>query len=51
MTAIIMVCAIVILIEAVRRWYAVLVKKEIIKEGKTVSLKESGYIQSEYGCN
>ncbi len=51
LTAIIMVCAVIILVEALRRWIAVLVKKEIIKDGKPVSLKETHYIPPEYGCN
>ena len=50
LSVIIMACAIIILIEAVRRWYKVLVKKELIVEGKIVSGSDSKMNFPEYGC-
>jgi carbon starvation protein len=48
MTVVIMGCAVIVLFEAARRWYRVLVKREIIIEGK---LATAGAIAPpDYGC-
>jgi carbon starvation protein len=49
LTAIIMVCAITVLFEAFRRWYSVLVKREMPRGGVIVSTADSAYISSAYG--
>ncbi|MGA9119046.1 MAG: carbon starvation protein A [Bacteroidota bacterium] len=49
MTVIIMVCAIVVLVEACRRWYRVLVKKEYIVHGEVV-IETSKFTPPTYGC-
>ncbi len=50
LTAIIMISAVVIVCEAFRRWYAVLVKKEFCVNGVTVQGKEGSFTPPEYGC-
>ncbi|TAK61839.1 MAG: carbon starvation protein A [Bacteroidetes bacterium] len=50
LTAVMMICAIIILIEAARRWYKVLIKKEYIIEGKVVPVSDAGFTPPEYGC-
>jgi len=50
LTAMIMVCAVVVLIEAFRRWYAVLVKREYVIGGKLVVATERGFNPPDYGC-
>jgi carbon starvation protein len=49
MTLVIMVCAIVVLVEACRRWYRVLVKKEYIIHGEVV-IETSKFTPPTYGC-
>jgi carbon starvation protein len=51
LTAIIMICAVIILVEAGRRWYMVLVKKQNVVNGKMVSTTDGGYIPPAYGCS
>ncbi len=51
LTAIIMVCAIVILFEAFRRWYTVLVRKRNLIGGVWVSTKDPAYTPPLYGCS
>ncbi len=51
LTAIIMVCAIVILFEAFRRWYTVLVRKRNFVGGVWVSTKDPAYAPPAYGCS
>jgi carbon starvation protein len=51
MTAIMMVCALVILVEAGRRWYRVLVRKEIILGGKVYRKGDAGIVPPEFGCS
>ncbi len=50
LTAVIMVCAVVVLVEAFRRWYAVLVKKEYTVNGKLVLAGEKSFVPPDYGC-
>ena len=50
LTATIMVCAVVVLAEAFRRWYAVLVKHEYVIVGNLVSSTEPGFTPPDYGC-
>ncbi len=50
MTVIIMTCAIIVLVEAFRRWYRVLVKGQYVINGKIVQAKE-GFSPPEYGCS
>ncbi len=51
LTAVIMLCAIIILFEAGRRWYTVLVKKKNIIGGKVVSTEAASYVPPAYGCS
>jgi carbon starvation protein len=51
LTAIIMVCAVVILFEAFRRWYTVLVKKRNLIRGIWVSTDDPAYVPPAYGCS
>lgn len=51
LTAIIMICAVIILFEAGRRWYSVLVRRRNIVRGKVVSTDDSTYAPSAYGCS
>jgi carbon starvation protein len=51
LTAAIMICAVIILIEAGRRWHMVLVKKKNIVLGKVVSTTDSAYVPPAYGCS
>jgi carbon starvation protein len=50
MTVIIMFCAVVILIEAFRRWYKVLVKGAYSIAGRVVYAKDEKFTPPEYGC-
>jgi carbon starvation protein len=49
LTAIIMVCAIVVLLEAFRRWYSILVKRQIPRGGILVSTADQAFTHSQYG--
>jgi carbon starvation protein len=50
LTLIMMVCAVVILIEACRRWYRVLVKGEYLVHGQVVSSSAEDFSPPTYGC-
>lgn len=50
MTVVIMTCAIVVLFEAFRRWYRVLVKDEYEINGKIIHSKEGNFTPPDYGC-
>jgi carbon starvation protein len=50
LTVIMMVCAVVILIEACRRWYRVLVKGEYLVHGQVVSASSGDFTPPTYGC-
>jgi carbon starvation protein len=50
LTLIIMVCAIVILVEACRRWYRVLVKGEYLVHGRVVSASAEDFTPPTFGC-
>ncbi len=51
LTVVIMICAIIILVEAFRRWYRVLVKKEFIVAGKVFLATDKNFSPPEYGCS
>jgi carbon starvation protein len=51
LTAIIMVCAVAVLVEASKRWYRVLVRKEFVINGVTVRSTDAGFAPPEYGCS
>ena len=50
LTAVIMICAVIILIEAGRRWYRVLVKGEYLVHGEVVSSSDGKVTPPTYGC-
>lgn len=50
MTAVIMICAIIILFEAFRRWYQVLVKRQFVIGGEVVYARDENFSPPEYGC-
>lgn len=50
LTAAIMICAVIILVEAFRRWYAVLIKREYTVAGKLMIATEKGFNPPDYGC-
>ena len=50
LTAIMMVCAIVILVEAFRKWYRVLVKKEYVIAGEVVYATDRNFTPPQFGC-
>jgi carbon starvation protein len=50
LTLIIMICAIIVLVEAGRRWYRVLVKGEYLVAGQVVSVADEKFIPPTYGC-
>jgi carbon starvation protein len=50
LTGIIMLCAVIVLVEAFKRWYRVLVKGEYSIGGKIVYAKDSKFSPPEYGC-
>lgn len=49
-TVIIMTCAIIVLIEAFRRWYRVLAKGEYTVSGETAYAKDPNFTPPEFGC-
>jgi carbon starvation protein len=51
LTALIMVCAVIILFEAGRRWYTVLVKRQNVIGGKSVATDDPAYAPPAYGCS
>ena len=50
LTALMMICAVIILVEAFRRWYRVLVKGEYRVAGKVVYSTEGKFSPPDYGC-
>jgi carbon starvation protein len=50
MTVIIMSCAVIVLYEATKRWYRVLIKGEYEINGKIVNAKDGNFTPPEYGC-
>lgn len=50
LTAVIMICAIIILFEAFRRWYQVLVKRQFVIGGEVVYATEKNFSPPDYGC-
>ncbi|MBI5022525.1 MAG: carbon starvation protein A [Ignavibacteriales bacterium] len=50
LTAIIMVCAVIVLVEAFRKWYKVLVKKEYCVAGEVVYASDKNFTPPTYGC-
>lgn len=50
LTAIMMVCAVIILVEAGRRWYTVLVKGKYSVAGQAVYATDKNFTPPEYGC-
>ncbi len=50
LTAIIMVCAVAILVEAFRRWYRVIVKGEYSVAGQVVYATDSKFSPPDFGC-
>jgi hypothetical protein len=50
LTLVMMVCAVVILVEAARRWYRVLAKGEYLVAGQVVSASDSKFTPPTYGC-
>lgn len=50
LTVLMMICAVVILIEAFRRWWNVLIKGQFVVEGKLAYAKDPNFNPPEYGC-
>jgi carbon starvation protein len=50
MTVVIMLSAIIILVEAFRRWYQVLVKGEFVVSGQVVNASDPDFTPPEFGC-
>jgi carbon starvation protein len=50
LTIIMMICAVIILVEAARRWYAVIVRKQYRVAGKLVGVEEGKFTPPEFGC-
>ncbi len=50
LTAIIMVCAVIVLVEAFRKWYKVLVKKEYCIAGEIIYASDKNFTPPTYGC-
>ncbi len=50
LTLVMMVCAVVILVEACRRWYRVLVKGEYLVHGQVVSASSEDFTPPSFGC-
>ena len=51
LTAVIMICAVIILFEAGKRWYLVLVKGRNYRGGKVISTDDTSYVPPAYGCS
>jgi carbon starvation protein len=51
LTAIIMACAVIILVEAFRRWYVVLVRRVYTVGGKAISAADQSMLPPEFGCS
>ena len=50
LTFVMMVCAVIVLVEAARRWYRVLVKGEYLVAGQVVSATDEKFNPPTYGC-
>jgi carbon starvation protein len=50
LTAIIMVCAVIVLVEAFRKWYKVLVKKEYCIAGEIIYASDKDFRPPTFGC-
>jgi carbon starvation protein len=50
LTAVMIICAVMILIEAFRKWYKVLVKKEYCIAGETVYATDKDFTPPTFGC-
>ncbi len=50
MTIVIMTCAVIVLFEAFRRWYRVLVRDEYEVNGKIIHSKDHNFTPPDYGC-
>ncbi|MEW6510483.1 MAG: carbon starvation protein A [Bacteroidota bacterium] len=50
LTVVMMICAVVVLVEAGRRWYRVLVKGEYLVGGQVVSAADGKFSPPTYGC-
>jgi carbon starvation protein len=50
LTMIMIICAVTVLVEAARRWYRVLVKREYLIGGEIVSASEGKFNPPTYGC-
>jgi len=50
LTAVIMACAVVIIVEALRRWYRVLVRGQYSVAGQPVAVTEGNFSPPAYGC-
>lgn len=50
LTAVMMVCAVMILIEAFRKWYKVLIKKEYCISGEVVHASDKDFTPPTFGC-
>jgi len=50
LTAVMMICALIILFEAGRRWYNVLVKGRYVIEGKEILTQDPKFSPPEFGC-
>ncbi len=51
LTIIMMICAVIILAESLRRWYKVLVRKEHFVDGQLVLVTDKNFSPPEYGCS
>ena len=50
LTAVIMVCAVIVLLEALKRWYRVIVRKEYLIAGEVVSASAPDFTPPTFGC-
>ncbi len=50
LTSLIMLCAVIILFEAFRRWYRVLVRGEYVVAGNLVYAKDTNFSPPDFGC-
>ncbi|HUL45187.1 MAG TPA: carbon starvation CstA family protein, partial [Bacteroidota bacterium] len=50
LTLVIMLCAVIILVEAFRRWYQVLVKKEFVVGGEIMYAADGKFSPPDFGC-
>jgi len=50
LTAVIMICAVIVLVEAFRRWYKILVKHEYVVGGEVVYANDGKFTPPDFGC-